>query len=198
MFKLSFVVLGVGEIKIRRTKMIKKKVFQHRTAEVFKEKGILGKRGKICIGALILALGITSLAMAQFSNRMDEMVEVKNHFEFLGYTVIEGEDLLRCKHLDHMSISVQQFKSGILFVNFFSGSEYSKTHRTEFLEFCNSLNAKAVMVRAYVDKDGDLVLEGWFMGTYERQRFGGFIEIWHRDTERLLTEEVAKAKKLLR
>jgi hypothetical protein len=54
----------------------------------------------------------------------------------------------------------------------------------------------ATVSRTYVDKDGDLALEAWFPGTYDKARFSLFLEEWHRDTIMQLRERSAEVDKL--
>ena len=156
---------------------------------------MLGTRGKIFVAVLIGAFAVSSLALADLPARADE---IKTHLEMLGYTVEKTDKALRCKHDKHVNIFVRSYKGGILISGYFTGNEYSKTHRAEFLEFINTLNKEATVIRAYIDKDGDLMLEAWFVGDYDRARFGKFVDAWHTDAESLLNSHSAEATMLLK
>ena len=155
---------------------------------------MLGTRGKIFAAVLLGAFTVSSLAKADLPPRADE---IKAHLELLGYTVEKTDKALRCQHSTHLNIFVRQYKGGILISGYYVGNEYSKSHRAEFLEFVNTLNKEATIIRAYIDKDGDLMLEGWLVGEYERARFGQFIDSWHTDRQGLIAAHADQARMLL-
>ena len=42
---------------------------------------------------------------------------------------------------------------------------------------------------AYVDSDGDFVMEGYYPWPYQRQGLANFLEAWHGDMERAFSVE---------
>jgi hypothetical protein len=102
--------------------------------------------------------------------------EYKAHLEFLGYTVTDGEASLIARHDTNYNISVKSYNGGVLVVTFFGTTSKAKRDRVGFLEFLNGMNAGSVAARYYEDNEGDVIVEGWYPGAYDRANFGVFIE----------------------
>jgi len=102
--------------------------------------------------------------------------EYKDHLEFLGYAVEEGESSLIARHDKNYNISVRSYNGGVLVVTFFGTTDRAESDRIGFLEFLNAMNESAVAARYYEDDEGDVVVEAWFPGDYDRSRFGVFLE----------------------
>ena len=102
--------------------------------------------------------------------------EFKAHFEFLGYSVEDGETSLIARHDTFYNVSVKPYNGGMLVVTFFGTTDRAKSDRVGFLEFLNGMNESAVAARYYEDDEGDVIVEGWYPGDYDRARFGVFLE----------------------
>ena len=117
--------------------------------------------------------------------------EYKTHLEFLGYQVQDGETSLIAKHEKYYNISVKPYNGGMLVVTFFGTTDRAQSDRVGFLQFLNGMNAGAVAARYYEDNEGDVIVEGWYPGDYDRARFGVFIDQFNGVTEQLGAAEPA-------
>ncbi|MBN1423440.1 hypothetical protein JXA88_02685 [Candidatus Fermentibacteria bacterium] len=131
----------------------------------------------ILIVALIL-IGAAPLSAAP----PEEAAEVTAHLEFFGYEVTPTDEVLRAVHASNLNIAVKAHRGGMLLLSFLGSKTPAEENRAQLLEFANDLNVNASVSRSYIDKDGDLALEAWFPGTYDKTRFSLFLEEWHRDT----------------
>ncbi len=152
---------------------------------------------RLVIVSLVASLALSG-GMAFAADLPDKIPEITAHLEFLGYKVQKREKALTAKHDKFVDLIVRKHRGGILLTGFFGASDFAKSHRTEFLEFINHLNAGAAVLRAYADKDGDLALEAWFPAQYERSRFGTFIEGWNSDIQNLLVQYKQDAQRFLK
>ncbi len=125
----------------------------------------------LAVVAFLMLLGTPALA-GPFEGSDD----YKKHFEVLGYEVDEGEKTFIAKHEEFYNVSVKGFNGGVLVVTFFGTTDKAKKNRVGFLEFLNELNTDAVAARFYEDDEGDVIVEGWYPGGYDRTRFGVFID----------------------
>jgi hypothetical protein len=57
------------------------------------------------------------------------------------------------------------------------------------MELVNALNREATLVRYYANSDLNLMIEGLYMGPYDRSRYGEFLETWDMDAQRMLRKE---------
>jgi len=117
------------------------------------------------------------------------------HLGFFGYETETTDEFLRANHPSNLNIAIKEHRGGVLFLSFLGASAYGKENPNELTALANELNVNATVSRSYVDKDGDLALEAWFPGTYEKARFSLFLEEWNKDTILQLrqhTEEVDK------
>ena len=111
--------------------------------------------------------------------------DYKTHLEFLGYEVQDGETSLIAKHDKFYNISVKPYNGGVLVVTFFGTTDRAKSDRVGFLGFLNGMNAEAVAARYYEDDEGDVIVEGWYPGDYDRTRFGIFLEKFNGVSDQL-------------
>lgn len=117
--------------------------------------------------------------------------EYKAHLEFLGYTVEENETSLFARHDEHYNISVKPYQGGVIVVTFFGTTGKAKSDRVGFLTFLNGMNAGAVAARYYEDDEGDVIVEGWYPGDYDRTRFGVFLDKFNGVTDQLGSSDQA-------
>ncbi len=122
--------------------------------------------------------------------------EIGTHLEFLGYEVTTTDEYLRATHPSNLNVALKEHRGGILLLSYLGASTYGKEHPEEVAELANALNVNATVARCYRDKDGDLALEAWYPGTYEKTRFSRFIEEWHKDTINQLREHTEEIDKL--
>ena len=129
--------------------------------------------------ALLLALTLIAMGSVAQAAAPANAKAVKQHLEFLGYNVIEEGDLMAAVHNDYLNIAVQGLRGGILVTAPVGTTPYAKSHRNEFLDLINDLNAVAVAARYYIDKDGDLAVEGYYPGEYNKATFELFMREFH-------------------
>ncbi|MBD3368476.1 MAG: hypothetical protein GF405_09950 [Candidatus Eisenbacteria bacterium] len=112
--------------------------------------------------------------------------EITTHLEFNGYTAGEEDGWLTFSHPERLSFTMQTYQGGILLQSWFGGTEYAGEHPGEFHTVVNSMNAGATTMRLYVDNDGDLAMEAWYPGTYDKETFSSFLDAWEDDGATLL------------
>lgn len=113
----------------------------------------------------------------------------RNHVEFSGYRVEEGEEILFCRHPRKPNLMIKAIGSrGVLVSNIYSCQ--TETLRSEILEYVNDLNAIFLFIKAYIDADGDFVLETFFEGEYDRTNFSILLENIEDDVDRLFRHEL--------
>jgi hypothetical protein len=117
--------------------------------------------------------------------------DFKTHLEFLGYTVEEGETSLLARHEQYYNVSVKSLGGGVLVATFFGTTDRAKSDRVGFLDFLNGMNRDAVAARYYEDEEGDVIVEGWYAGDYERSRFGVFVDRFNVISDQLGDSDVA-------
>ncbi len=117
--------------------------------------------------------------------------DFKSHFEFLGYTVEESDKSLIARHSEHYNVSVKAFNGGVLVVTFFGTTAKAKSDAEGFHAFLNAMNADAVAARYYADEEGDVVVEGWYPGSYDRARFGLFLDKFNLISDQLAQSDQA-------
>jgi hypothetical protein len=138
------------------------------------------------IGLLLAVAVVLSLSVSAWAELPGDVEEFVNHLGFLGYESEEKDTYISVTHDEKTSFTLQEYEGGILVRGFYGGSEYSKTHKGQFLGIVNELNVSATVMRAFVDSDGDLGLEAWFPADYDKARFAIFVEAWQSDTGDLL------------
>lgn len=120
---------------------------------------------------------------------------VRTHLEFLGYACDQKPDKIVATHETKLNVIVQRVGTGILFTAYFTGKD--KSFSPAKLGFTNTLNREATLARFYWDKDGDLVMEAWQTGAYDKPRYAEFMESWDADAG-LLSKHDEDLKKLVK
>jgi hypothetical protein len=126
-----------------------------------------------------------------------DAVDVIKHLEFLGYNASMDSKRIKALHPKHFNIFLKSFKGGILMTTYYGATPYGKSHREELLKEVNTLNRMAIAGRYYLDKEGDLVLEGYYPGAYDRQSFGVFLESFNEE-KKSLGERLGRLEKFLK
>ena len=126
----------------------------------------------------IIGIGI-ALALAFTSANASppkDASEVKAHLEFLGYEISSSSQRMKATHATELNFFMKSFRGGILVTAFFGGNDLSKRNKAAFLEVLNSLNAKSAASRYYVDGDGDMAIEAYYPGSYDKKSFAAFLD----------------------
>jgi hypothetical protein len=117
------------------------------------------------------------------TNTLDQIV---NHLQFLGYEITQKDELRLATHPQKMNVMLRAFKGGILFTSINSCEDRARSDKIGYLSFINSLNNQASVARFYADKDSDFYIEAWYPDSYDRNKFGIFLDAWETDTVTLL------------
>ncbi len=144
------------------------------------------RRSFASAGLLLAVALVLSLSVSAWADIPEDVEDFVNHLGFLGYNSEEKDTYISITHDERTSFTLQGYEGGILLRGFYGGSEYSKSHKEQFLVITNELNVSATVMRAFVDSDGDLGLEAWFPSNYDKARFAIFMEAWQSDTGNLL------------
>jgi hypothetical protein len=131
----------------------------------------------------------------KMSNNLDQMA---NHLQFLGYEVKTEGELRIAKHPKKMNVMLRLNRGGVLFTAINGVKDEAKNNRGGYLNFINMLNSKASVVRFYADKDSDFFMEAWYPDYYDRTMFGTFIDAWETETTTLLFAQGDEALKFLK
>jgi len=123
------------------------------------------------------------------STNLDQMV---THLQFLGYQVERDGDIVKARHQTKVNILLRDFRGGVLLTSIFGCQDNAKKNRSAYLDFINTMNQKAIIIRFYCDKDSDFFMEAWFPGAYERAVFGSFLDLWDEDIARLSQSDAEK------
>lgn len=132
----------------------------------------------------LLMLGTGTVSAAPPDNASD----VIEHLEFMGYEVSMNDERIRAVHNENINIMLKKFQGGILTVAYYGGSQYADDNRGAFLNLINTLNQKAVSARFYIDGDGDLAIESYYPGKYNRQGFSAFLKAFNLEQSNLSGE----------
>lgn len=135
------------------------------------------KKHGILLGALLITWFGTSLASPP-----ENSAAVVSHLEFLGYDVTVNEKHILAKHPKYLNILVKKYRGGMLLTSFFGGKEYGKKNIGSWQTLVNTLNREAAAARYYISKSGNLVIEGYFPGAYEKKRFGAFLTVYNLES----------------
>lgn len=120
---------------------------------------------------------------------MADLQDVRTHLEFQGYRIEPRDQSFRAIHERYLNFLFKGYRGGVLFTIMFRGSAHAKSHLDDFRELVNALNVKYGAARAYVDKDGDFIMEAYHALPYQRAAFASFLEVWQMDTVLLFEVE---------
>jgi hypothetical protein len=150
------------------------------------------------VKARVAVLGILALVYsgAGFGVPPDNSGDIAKHLEFLGYQVKVDDHVIQALHpaRRHFNMVIKKYRGGMLVDTFFRGSDYGKSHMDAWLTLINKLNKKAAAARYYIDDDGDMIIEGYYPGEYNKQAFATFLDAF--DLERSHMVEFATEIKM--
>ncbi len=116
------------------------------------------------------------------------LARYRNHLEFLGYRVEEGEEDIVGRHTRKPNLIVRPISDrGVLVSTLYSFN--SGIDRLEMLEYVNALNTSLMFMKAYVDEDDDLMMETFFEGEYDRNNFAILLDNIEYDMRIFLSAE---------
>jgi hypothetical protein len=111
------------------------------------------------------------------------------HLEFLGYEVEDDGENIMARHKIKLNVILLFLSQGVLHTSLFGCSDHARHYRKDYMELVNALNREATLVRYYANSDLNLMIEGLYMGPYDRSRYGEFLETWDMDAQRMLRKE---------
>ena len=136
-------------------------------------------------GTALLVVLLVWVAAVAVASPPENASDIIRHLEFMGYDTSMDSDGIEAKHTKYLNFFLKTYQGGILFRTFFTASDYGREHRSEWFELINKLNADSTASRYYIDEDGDLILEAYYPGVYEKQRFGVFVDAFNVELEHL-------------
>ncbi len=147
----------------------------------------------------ILTLFITLFLTLQFAQARppENATQIMEHLEILGYDVNMDTKHIKARHKKYLNIFLKKYRDGILVTAFFGSSKYAAAHRDAYLRLVNKLNRDAAAARYYVDKQGDLRIEGYYPGPYHKKNFTAFIDTFNLEKANL-SDKLDTLKKFLK
>ena len=133
----------------------------------------------------IAALSTLLFSASTLARPPEDSVEIMQHLEFSGYTVTSNTSRLEADHDEYLNILMKDYRNGILTIAYFVTNENGKQNKAEMLELLNALNSQAAGARYYLDSDGDIVIEAYYPGSYDRTRFASFLDVFHLEKDNL-------------
>lgn len=120
------------------------------------------------------------------------LVKYRNHLEFAGYKVEDGEhDSLIGFHPRKTNLYLEKIgERGVLVSTLYGVKD--NADRTCLLEFINSLNAEFLFMKAYLN-DRELIIETFFEGDYDRTNFSILLENIDSDMNVFFEHELTEA-----
>jgi len=140
---------------------------------------------KNIFGALLAS---SSVLIGSFSIAAppEDSSDVVRHLEFIGYDVSMNSERISAKHPENPNILIKKYQGGMLVVAFYGSNDNGKRNRDKLIALVNELNSEAVVARYYIDKDGDMGVEGYYPGKYNKNSFSTFIEKYNLVTKQLV------------
>lgn len=129
---------------------------------------------KNLLRTLLLSLILVSYGV--FAAPPENARDIQEHLEFNGYTVEVNDQRMLAKHASKPNISLRKYHGGILLTSTYIGTDEGHNSRRRMIDIANSLNVDAVAARYYIDKDTDLIVEGYYSGVYDKEAFGIYLE----------------------
>jgi len=126
------------------------------------------------------------LSTSTFASPPDNAVDVMKHLEFSGYTVSSNTFRIKADHNEYLNMLLKSYRGGILTIAYFGANANGKVNKAALMDVVNELNAQASAARYYIDGDGDLVIEAYYPGEYERARFATFLDVFQLEKDNLL------------
>lgn len=116
---------------------------------------------------------------------------IATHLEFLGYACeVQKDGWLYASHPVRWNFFVRPMPVGTLFHCTIHLGMVSEEKRAAFIEFFNRINSSTFFTRFTLERDeanGIFVMRARTLapGAYRRREFGTFVDMWHKDLERL-------------
>ncbi len=105
---------------------------------------------------------------------------VVSHLEYLGYRCDAVEQGIRAQHNNKLPFVVSSARGGILLQTGFPGKNDSSDTSKRFV-FLNAANSRMQVARGFWTQEGDLFVNAWMPGLYDKLRFAAYLEAWEQD-----------------
>ena len=145
---------------------------------------------------LLVLLAVFSLGES-LAAPPDNSIDIIKHLEFEGYDVSMDSNRIKATHSRELNVLLQKYRGGMLVTAFFGGSDYGKQNRGEWLVLINKLNQGAAAARYYIDKDGDMAIEAYYPGEYNKKAFSAFLDAFNLERSHL-SEVGSEIRKFLK
>jgi len=129
---------------------------------------------KNLLRTLLLSLALVSYGV--YAAPPENARDIQEHLEFNGYTVEVNDQRMLAKHASKPNISLRKYNAGILLTSTYIATDEGHNSRRRLVDIANALNIDAVAARFYIDKDTDLIVEGYYSGVYDKEAFGIYLE----------------------
>ncbi|MBI4001484.1 MAG: hypothetical protein HY348_06845 [Nitrospira defluvii] len=105
---------------------------------------------------------------------------VVSHLEYLGYRCDVVEEGIRAQHNSKLPFVVSSARGGILLQTGFPGKKDPPEASKRFIVL-NMVNARMQVARGFWTREGDLFVNAWMPGLYDKLRFAAYLEAWEQD-----------------
>ncbi len=143
---------------------------------------------------ILISIIITSVSYATPPKHASDVMK---HLEFLGYDVSMDTKRIKAIHPTYLNIFIRQYRGGMLVTAFFGGSKYGKNNKDSWLILLNKLNKNATAAKYYIDDDGDMTIEAYYPGEYNKKSFSAFLDAFNLESIQLV-QVADKIKKYLK
>lgn len=140
-----------------------------------------------CVIALT-ALLLTTMSSAAMPPHAKE---ITRHLELLGYRVTKVDGSLLVK-TGNISFAVSGVNNGALLLAVFPTYAQTKVRRASLVEIVNDMDSDSIETTFWVDGVGHLRASTWYVGDYERIRFGEVVTQYLTDIKSELKSHASK------
>jgi hypothetical protein len=98
----------------------------------------------------------------------------------LGFESSIDGDYLKATSPKHLPLFLSQTSYGIRFTLAFTVNSNALQNKAKLMDILNKLNSEALVTKFYLSQ-GEMVFESNYIGDYERQNFGIFMQTYLSD-----------------
>lgn len=116
---------------------------------------------------------------------MNTKEQIKNHLEYLGYTIEEEADHLLCEKAGYAKIFITIKDKCFRFLSAYNLNEIAQINPAEFASYMNTLNQSTIITTFYYE-EGFINFTALSFGGYNKQLFSEFVGCWETDTTQMI------------
>ena len=105
------------------------------------------------------------------------------------YKVEKDGEIHRAAHEIWFNLSFREIADGAIFQIFIKTS--SDASPQDVQQYATALNREALLMRFFVDGDGDFACEAYYPGPFSAESFDHFMAAWHNDLATLAQNEMS-------